>query len=348
MSIRALLAIPALALAFAAVARADDGLPPPAPAPAPAPTPAPAPAPTPATVERGFVGFTPLPVALIPEEAREEAKIAAKDGVIVIQILNHGPAAKAGLKLGDKLLQYAGQPIPETKDLDATDPQAAQEKFGAAFQKLALSVKVGAKVAIVVERDGKPVTLEAVAVDKAGIEKLAAEEEDDDGEEEESARAYVGFSLGAASRLTPKQRERWKITATAGVVALRVVPGSPAAKAGLKDGDVLVSLAGKPVPDAAKIDTTKPETIEAFQKSLQALTSDLKEGAKVAIIVQREGKPVTLEATAIGLGEMAKLMKAAGWDDDDEDGDDDEDEADEHEEGHKGEKPGAPRKSDPK
>lgn len=319
MTIRALLASSALVLALTGAATgADDAVPAPAPAPAPAPTP-PAPA-APATGERGFVGFTPFPLALLPEEVREEVKTSAKEGIVVVQVLPGGPAAKAGLRLGDRLLRYADQALPDTKDLDPSDLEAAQETFGAAFQKIAETVKVGAKVAIVVEREGKPVTLEVVALERAAIERLAAAAGDDDGEHEaEPARAYVGFSMGAASRLTPKQRERWKITALSGVVAFRVLPGSPAATAGLKDGDVLTQVAGKPVPDASKIDAAKPETLEAFAKGLGELTAGVKAGDKVALVVQREGKPVTLEAAAVPLDEIARLMKAAGWDDDEED-----------------------------
>src|SRR5438045_2274761 len=44
---------------------------------------------------------------------------------------------------------------------------------------------------------------------------------------------YVGFTAMPVVLLTPKQRELWSVKAESGVVAVRVLKGSPAEKAGL-------------------------------------------------------------------------------------------------------------------
>jgi S1-C subfamily serine protease len=67
-----------------------------------------------------------------------------------------------------------------------------------------------------------------------------------------------------------------------GVVVREVTPDSPAAKAGLKDGDVVFKLDGKDVPDVAeflrRVGTHKP-------------------GDKIDVQIQRDGKDKTVAAT---------------------------------------------------
>jgi serine protease Do len=55
---------------------------------------------------------------------------------------------------------------------------------------------------------------------------------------------YLGVSLG---RLTPQIRERLGVPAEDGALLVGVEPGGPAAAAGLRAGDVIVGMAGRPV-----------------------------------------------------------------------------------------------------
>ncbi len=55
---------------------------------------------------------------------------------------------------------------------------------------------------------------------------------------------YLGVSLG---RLTPQIRERLGVAADDGALLVGVEPGGPAAAAGLRAGDVIVGIAGRPV-----------------------------------------------------------------------------------------------------
>jgi hypothetical protein len=121
---------------------------------------------------RGFVGLTPS----------VEAKPAK--GIAIGRVVPGGPADKAGLKVGDVLLRYDGQDVPDFEDVDATDDDALEAYF-ASFRKIAEQVKAGAEVEIVVERDGKPVTLRAIAVDEAALAKLQPEEKGEEREEGE-------------------------------------------------------------------------------------------------------------------------------------------------------------------
>src|SRR5437016_4152782 len=88
---------------FSAAARADDA-PPGAP---------PAPAPEAKAAERGYLGFNAMPAALIPAEARAQAKIAATTGIVVVSVAPGSPAERAGLEFGDVLVKFAGSDVPD-------------------------------------------------------------------------------------------------------------------------------------------------------------------------------------------------------------------------------------------
>jgi S1-C subfamily serine protease len=87
-------------------------------------------------------------------------------------------------------------------------------------------------------------------------------------------RAWIGVA-GGPRPLPPHARAR--LGAAAGVEVLEVVPGGPAARAGLRAEDLLVALDGDPVPDVA---------------SLQRLLLGDRVGARVTLTVVRAGDVV--------------------------------------------------------
>jgi len=74
-----------------------------------------------------------------------------------------------------------------------------------------------------------------------------------------------------------------------GVVVGEVVKDSPAAKAGLKPGDVIVKAAGK-----------KVTSVEQLRK----LISERKAGAKIGLKIRRDGKMKRVKATLVRLGDL--------------------------------------------
>jgi membrane-associated protease RseP (regulator of RpoE activity) len=82
--------------------------------------------------------------------------------------------------------------------------------------------------------------------------------------------------------LTPELRAHFAAPADRGVLVARVDPATPAAKAGIEVGDVIVEVRGRKI-DAA------PDVLSAI--------NDLGKGAQVTITVLRDGKPRSLDAT---------------------------------------------------
>lgn len=91
------------------------------------------------------------------------------------------------------------------------------------------------------------------------------------------SRGHVGVAL---TELTDELREQLRLSNGDGAVVRRVMPGSPAERAGVQVGDVFVDWNGKPV-----------DGILMFSR----LVGRTKPGRRVTAVVMREGKPVKLK-----------------------------------------------------
>jgi len=65
-------------------------------------------------VKRGYIG---IHIAPITEEIAQELKLQDKKGIVIIGIMDGSPAAKAGLRLGDVILEANGKVINEPDEL---------------------------------------------------------------------------------------------------------------------------------------------------------------------------------------------------------------------------------------
>jgi S1-C subfamily serine protease len=147
---------------------------------------------------------------------------AAQDraGALVREVTPDSPAAKAGLKSGDIVLKAGDR---EVKDTDDLIHEVARHKPG---DQLTFHIK----------REGQERDVSVTLAERpAGSER-------------------TGAFLGVVTHpLTAADKSRLNVTADQGLVVTDVMPDSPAAKAGLRRGDVITTAGGKAVTDPGEL-----------------------------------------------------------------------------------------------
>jgi len=98
-------------------------------------------------------------------------------------------------------------------------------------------------------------------------------------EKGEVTRGWLGVSI---QPLTPELAESFGLDQISGALVNQVLAGSPAEKAGVKRGDVLLTYDGKPVRGV---------------RELQLLVASTPAGSKVELVVLRQGKRLNLPVT---------------------------------------------------
>jgi S1-C subfamily serine protease len=106
--------------------------------------------------------------------------------------------------------------------------------------------------------------------------------------------AYLGIEMVTLSpellqELGENPDLEFRITEDKGVLIVRVVPGSPAMKAGLKPGDIIVKVNDQPI--------TKSDAV-------QELVQNQNVGTPMKVDLNRRGQPLTLEVRTGNLPEQ--------------------------------------------
>jgi serine protease Do len=183
------------------------------------------------SVIRGWLGVS---VQEVTPELASALKLDVKEGALVAQTNPGSPADKAGVQRGDVIETFNGKPVVKPRDLSRT----------------VASTPVGSSVPIEVLRDGKTVKL------TAKIEKLASESEETaqagGGEQEHAGADSLGLQI---TDIDDDIRQQLELKPGAkGAIIAAVEPGSPAADAGLRPGDLIVEVNKKGVSSAEEAD----------------------------------------------------------------------------------------------
>jgi serine protease Do len=178
-------------------------------------------------VSRGFLGVAIQPMT--PDIA-ESIGLKSVDGALVDNTTPGTPAAQAGLKAGDVIVEVNGQSVKDAGDLT--------RRIG--------SLKPGDRVALKYLRDGADKTID-VTLASQSAEKTAKADVDQNANQKEGP-AVLGVQLAPASDIAG--------AGTRGVAIVKVDPNGAAASQGLTEGDVILEVAGKAVssPDEVKTD----------------------------------------------------------------------------------------------
>jgi S1-C subfamily serine protease len=100
-------------------------------------------------VPRGYLGVGLQPIA-IPEHLRSKLNLAGSTGLIAITVENDGPAGRAGMSIGDVLLELGGRATHRTENV----------------QEVLSSESVGQKIGARILRGGNPVEIEITIAER--------------------------------------------------------------------------------------------------------------------------------------------------------------------------------------
>lgn len=204
-------------------------------------------------VSRGWLGVY---IQDVNRDLAESFGMQTPRGALVAQVIPDGPAAKAGVQVGDIIVGFDGRPVDRS----------------AALPPMVGVTPADTKVQLEVIRDGKSKTI------PVKIEELP--EPDTQAKAEPPAPKTPGINkrLGiAVTDPTAEQREILEL-GDGGVIVEQVATG-PARDVGMRQGDGIVMLDGERVKNA-----------EHFRK----LVEQLKPGRTVAVLVHRRSGPVFL------------------------------------------------------
>jgi serine protease Do len=174
-------------------------------------------------VTRGWLGVS---IQAVSPDLAKAFRLPTEKGALVAQVLPDSPAAKAGLKTGDVIVEYDGHAIAKVGDLP----------------RLVANTPIGQSAKVKVLRDGKPFTVTAQIAQLPEPEQLA--------EGGHPARERLGLSV---QPLTPGLAKQLGVPDQAGLVVAGVKDGSPADEAGIQPGDVIVQVNRKPVRNIAEL-----------------------------------------------------------------------------------------------
>lgn len=225
----------------------------------------------------------------------DTAEVKAAGGVRVESVEGDSPAAKAGLQTGDIIVEFDGERVRSVRQ----------------FSRLVSETPAGRQVTAAVTRDGKRVSLNVTPRESSGFQFLSDDAWRAVDEAREIAKMappppmpvpprppavpkaprppalepfmwFGGSQLGVTVNGLSDQLKGY-FGVKDGVLVTSVNENSVGAKAGLKAGDIIVSVNGSTVDDPAE---------------LREEVGDVKAGEEFTIEIVRDKKPMTLKGKA--------------------------------------------------
>jgi serine protease Do len=162
-------------------------------------------------VVRGWLGVV---IQQVTSELKDKLKLSTEKGALVADVVEGGPAEKAGIERGDVIITFDGKDINESDDLPY----------------IVASTPVGKTVTVEVMRKGERKSIQV---------KIGELEEEEKPQVASEARPNLGLTV---REITPELARNFGLSETSGVVIVQVQANSPAQEAGLAPGDLILEL----------------------------------------------------------------------------------------------------------
>lgn len=212
------------------------------------------------SVSRGWIGVQIQPVT---QEIADSLGMKGTDGALVAEPQSGGPAAKAGIESGDVITKVNDQPVKSSRDLARTIGGMAP----------------GATVKLTVVRKGEERTVNLTLGELPNVREASAAPNSKGGDQSQ-AESRLGLTLAPASSVAG--------AGSTGVVVTNVEAGGVAAERGVREGDVILEVAGKAV--------SNPNEVRG------ALTSARRDGKSSVLMRVRSGEASRFVAVPVGRG----------------------------------------------
>jgi serine protease Do len=193
-------------------------------------------------VVRGWLGVI---VQTVTPELADSFGLKNRKGALVADVEEGAPADEAGIRKGDIIIAFDGKKIEEMSELPLVVAQT----------------QVGKKVDVTILRNGKELTK------KVKIGEL--KEEEADVFPGEKSRTDIGMEVNDLNR---ELARKYGISETKGVLVTYVENDSPAERAGIREGDIIIEVNREPV-----------KNLDEYYKA----TKQAKKGDKILFWIKR-------------------------------------------------------------
>ncbi|HYK87787.1 MAG TPA: PDZ domain-containing protein, partial [Acidobacteriota bacterium] len=202
-------------------------------------------------VTRGWLG---VHIQEMTPELAKSFGLKEPKGVLVAQVDQDGPAARAGLRSGDVILAYNGKEIHDARDLSL----------------VVAETKVGVPEELRVLRNGDQLTFHVSIGERPDD---VAQNNSASGEEQ---HGILGITV---ENITPDVQQEMNLSSRTGALVTEVRPGSAADEGGVRAGDVIRELNHTPINNAS---------------TLQTAVRSLQKGETVLLRMERQGQTLFL------------------------------------------------------
>lgn len=207
-------------------------------------------------VVRGWIGVT---VQAVTPEMANALGLKDREGALVGDLAEQGPAETGGIRRGDVILSFDGKRIKTVADLPV----------------LVADTPVGKTVPVKALRGGKELdvklTVRELKDERAGTKAAPAKAA--------PAKASLGIRV---TNITPQAQRDFGVKDKVGVVVVEVQPDSSADNAGIQAGDVVRQVNRKPVSDV---------------KDYEAVMKGAEKGKPAVFLINRGGQTLYVTVT---------------------------------------------------
>ncbi|HEY1095925.1 MAG TPA: PDZ domain-containing protein, partial [Alphaproteobacteria bacterium] len=222
---------------------------------------------------RGWLGVR---IQDVTQDIADTLGLKSTQGALVASVTPKGPAAAAGLKAGDVILDFDGKGVDAMRRLP----------------RIVADTEIGKVVPVKVWRQGNTLEIKATIgqLEKAEENGLLADNENPQGPqktEPQTPQKMSSLQL-TVSPLSAQLKQRFGIqqSVNSGVVVIQIANNSDAATKGIRPGDVIMEINQRTI-----------KTVDDFNGALETAKADKK--PSVLLLVNSEGN---LRFVAVKLG----------------------------------------------